>query len=63
MTRQEFSAMQWRSGMHILYKDNPTPYEVISVDFDEDLICFDDFPWDEDYPGRWVRCENCTILE
>lgn len=61
MTQQELRTRRWTANTRILYRGHSRPYGVISVDFDEALICLDFFPEEERHLGKWVRCEHCAF--
>ena len=67
MTIEEFNGTRFYAGMIVEYKG--IDYPVMSVDFEEALIGIvtneieHDNDMDVDYDVRWVRCENCNLLE
>ena len=60
MTLEEFSNQKWGSKMSCEYRGNR--HDIISVDFFESLIGFDDSD-DEDESITWVRCENISNIK
>lgn len=63
MTITEFEQTGFSANTKITYKDKI--YEVIMVDFEENLIAIDEFPDDDDEYKQfsWKRCENCEIID
>lgn len=64
MTIEEFEKTAFSVNTKVKYKDGNI-YNVVSVDFDENLIGIEMFPHNEEINNaiRWVRCENCEILK
>lgn len=61
MTREEFNK-GWKKGMRV--QRNGLIHEVVTVDFEEDLIGF--FFDEEDKESgtvTWARFENCEIVK
>lgn len=69
MTREEFNQKRFGAGTIIRYTPTDKTFFVVSVDFQEQLIgvdedeFFDNMPDDSEESGiRWLRCENCEII-
>lgn len=66
MTIEEFNNTRFKFGMKAEYKNNV--YDIISVDFEENLIGLDNGIIECNGCGTertdvmWVRCENCKII-
>ena len=58
MEISEFEKTAFTAGMYCEFKGNE--FEIISVDFEENLIAIDQFG-DEEL--MWKRCENITLIE
>lgn len=67
MTIQEFDNTRFCAGMRVEYRGKE--YVIMSVDFQERTIGIvwdeieNDETFDVDYEIRWVRCENCKLLD
>lgn len=64
MTIETFNTTGFSAMSRVKYKDGNV-YNIASVDFDESLIAIIVFPLEENIHDqiRWVRCENCTLIE
>lgn len=67
MTIEQFNNTRWGAGIRVLCKPMGVQYEpyeadVVSVDFDQCLIGVMKNPESEDEDIRWLRCENCEII-
>lgn len=70
MTREEFNKTRFGAGMVIRHTLTNKTFFVVSVDFAEQLIgvdedeFYDNAPDDSEELGiKWLRCENCEIIE
>lgn len=68
MTIEQFENTGFSANSKIIY--NGKTYDVIMVDFEENLIAIDEFPEDEfpedEYENKqlsWKRCENCILIQ
>jgi hypothetical protein len=60
MTREEFAQMKFRAGMTAIYKD--CKYDIVSVNFEEDLLGLLELDGNIDNDLSWVRCENVSEI-
>lgn len=60
MKNKEFIAFKFGAGQKVLYKGKE--YDLVSVDFEEQLIGFIDETNNLSDTVTWVRCENCEII-
>jgi len=56
MTQEQFRNQKWGVAMECTYKDKTR--DIISVDFEEDLIGLTT-DWSDQI--QWVRCENVEL--
>lgn len=67
MTREEFSTTRFGAGMKVAHSGYQEPQDIVTVDFDQDLIGIDaDCDICESCGNAielvtWLRCENCTV--
>lgn len=68
MTREEFSSAKFGAGMKLYHYACQFASEIVTVNFEEDLIGVAGDPDTCETCGdtidtlEWFRCENCTII-
>lgn len=67
MTIEQFNNTRWGAGVKVLCKPMKMKYkpyvaDVVSVHFDQALIGVMENPESENDEIRWLRCENCEIV-